>query len=316
MIDQQDIRRAHERIRIDGGAVITPLEYSAGLSARAGCSVYLKGEHLQRTGSFKFRGALNSIAALNDNLPVLAASTGNHGMGVAMAARLHRRPAVIYVPENASKLKLASIEGFGAKLVKVSGDCLLAETQARAAAEAGEGHFISPYNDPLVMAGQGTIGLELSLQIPELDAVFVSVGGGGLIGGIGTWLKAHMPRTEVVGCWAGHSPVMYRCMNAGRIVDVAEKETLSDATAGGLEQDSITLEVCKQVIDHRILVAEEDIAAAMKLLATHERYMVEGAAALALAALLKNRGRYRDKRVAVVLCGRNIALETFLAAVA
>ncbi len=141
------------------------------------------------------------------------------------------------------------------------------------------------------------------------------MGGGGLIGGIGTAVKDHCEQAEIVGCWAENSPVLYQALDAGRIVAVEEQETLSDATAGNLEEGTVSLPVCQEVIDHRILATEAEIAVSMRLLAEHERWMVEGAAALALACLLREKARYRGKKVVVLLCGRNITLNKFLSVV-
>ena len=180
----------------------------------------------------------------------------------------------------------------------------------RAAAESGR-VFISPYNDCDVMAGQGTIAVEMLRQLPKLDAVYVAVGGGGLIGGIGAWLKHASPATEVIGCWAANSPVMYECMRSGLIVDVPEEPTLSESTAGGLEPESVTLDVCRCVVDRGVLVSEAEIAAAICLLLETEHWLVEGAAGVALAAFLKERERWAGKNAAVVLCGRNLSPEAY-----
>ena len=157
------------------------------------------------------------------------------------------------------------------------------------------------------MAGQGTIAVELHRQLPKLDAVLVAVGGGGLIGGIGSYLKAVSPQTEIVGCWPQNSPVMYECMRAGRVVEVPELPTLSESTAGGLEPESVTLEVCRRVIDRGVLVAEAEILAAMRLILETEHWVIEGAAAVAVAAYLKEAARYQGKTVAIVICGRNVS---------
>lgn len=296
----------------------TPLERSWLLSELTGCQVYLKEEHLQRTGSFKFRGAMGKILSLDQGereRGVIAASSGNHGLGVALAAQLLQVSATVYVPATASPLKLKAIEALGAGLARIPGDCLLAETTAKQVAQEQGKTYISPYNDVQVIAGQGTIGLELYQQCPELKAVFVAVGGGGLIAGIGSYLKSVSPGIEIVGCWAENSPVMLRCLEAGKIVAVDEKPTLSDGTAGGLEPGAMTFSLCQQLIDGKVLASEREIAQAMGLLAETERWIVEGAAALALAGLLKEAGRYRGKPVAAVLCGRNITWASFLKAV-
>ena len=151
--------------------------------------------------------------------------------------------------------------------------------------------FISPYNDADVMAGQGTIGVELLRQLPDLDAVFVAVGGGGLIGGIGSYLKAVKPAIEIVGCWPENSPVMWECMQAERVIEVPEQPTLSESTAGGLEPDSITLDVCRNVIDRATFVSEAEIRDAMRTVLATEHWLIEGAAAVAVAAFRKDAAR-------------------------
>lgn len=296
----------------------TLLDHSEFFSAELGCQLYLKQEHMQRTGSFKYRGALNKLLTLTDKdkkRGVIAASTGNHGMATALAARQLGIRADIYVPADASPAKLAQIEGYGARIVQVDGDCLEAEHLARQQSEADNKCYVSPYNDKAVVAGQGTIGLELINQCEDLDAVFVAVGGGGLISGVGHYLKAVKPSLQVVGCWPSHAPAMYQCMQANEVIDVAEQPTLSDGTAGGIEVGAITLPLCQQVIDDTALVSETEIHQAMALLARHEHQMIEGAAAVALAGARKRAHEFAGQNVAVVLCGRNIAWKTFTSVV-
>ena len=221
---------AHERIR--GLVRETPVEYAPELGA------WLKLEHLQKTGSFKFRGACNKVALLTPEQAaagVVTASNGNHGLGVAAAAQARGIAAEVFVSSQVSPGKAKRIESHGAVLHRAGDDPLTAELAARRAAEESGRVFISPYNDADVMAGQGTIGVELLRQLPEIGSVFVAVGGGGLIGGIGAYLKAVRPEVEVVGCWPENSPVMWECMQAGRVIEVAERPTLSESTAGGLE---------------------------------------------------------------------------------
>jgi threonine dehydratase len=291
----------------------TPLEESAALS-REGATVLLKLEHLQHTGSFKFRGASNRISKLTPDEAargIVAASNGNHGLGVAAAARHRGIDAEIFVSSHVSPGKALRIERLGARLTRYGDDPLTAELAARRAAEQSGRVFISPYNDPEVIAGQGTIAVEL----PHVDAVFAAVGGGGLIGGIGAYLKEASPDTEVVGCWPDTSPVLLRCIEAGRIIDVPETPTLSESTAGGLEPESITLDLCRRVIDRAVQVSEEEILAAMHLVLQTEHWLIEGAAAVAVAAFLKDRARYSGKTVALILCGRNLsdeALQKFI----
>jgi threonine dehydratase len=276
--------------------------------------VWLKLEHLQHTGSFKFRGASNRIALLTPQetaAGVVTASNGNHGLGVAAAAHARGIEAEVFVSSHVADAKARRIESFGARLHRAGDDPLTAELAARrAAAETGR-VFLSPYNDLDVAAGQGTIAVELARQVPDLDAVFVAVGGGGLISGIGSYFKSVSPHTEIVGCWPENSPVMLRCMEAGRIVDVAEEATLSESTAGGLEPESVTLPLCQAVIDRPVLVSEAEILAALRLLLATEHWLVEGAAGVALAAFLKQAPLYKNKRAAVVLCGRNLSPAAF-----
>ncbi len=177
----------------------------------------------------------------------------------------------------------------------------------RAATESGR-VFISPYNDLDVIAGQGTIAVELVKQFAgPADAVFVTVGGGGLIGGIGTYLKAVSPATEIIGCWPENSPVLRDCMAVGRIYEVAEKPTISESTSGNLEPDSVTLGVCRRVIDRAVLVSEDEIFAAMRLVLEKEHWLVEGAAGVAVAGWRKLAAEYAGRSVAIVLCGRNLS---------
>ncbi|MCS3804588.1 threonine dehydratase [Chromobacterium alkanivorans] len=311
------IAAAHRAIRPQ--APVTPLEHSPALSALTGCEVYLKCEHLQRTGSFKFRGASNKLRLLDPAARrggVIAASTGNHGQAVALAGRLLGVPVTVYAPASAAAVKLDAIRALGAELKLVDGDALAAELAAGEAARRAGLPFVSPYNDLDVVAGQGTVGMELAEQCPELDAVFVSVGGGGLISGIGTALRRLAPNAEMVGCWPEAAATMHASLQAGRIVEVDEGDTLSDGTAGGVEPGAVTFELCQALIRHCALLSEADIRAALRLLAQTERWMTEGAAGVALAGLLQLAPRYQGKKVAVVLCGRNIVLDKFLGAVA
>ncbi len=290
----------------------TPLEESSGLAPDSGVTVLLKLEHLQRTGSFKFRGACHRISRLSPGeaaAGVVTASNGNHGLGVAAAAQARGIAAEVYVSAQVSPAKARRIAAHGARIHPAGDHPLAAELAARRAAEESGRIFISPYNDADVIAGQGTIGLELHRQAPRLDAVFVAVGGGGLIGGIGAYLKSVSPETEIAGCWPENSPVLYQCLRAGRIVDVPERPTLSESTAGGLEPESITLDLCRRVIDRSVLVSEAEILAAMRLVAETEHWIVEGAAAVAVAAFLKETRRYEGKTVAIVICGRNVSPE-------
>ena len=307
------------RKRISPYIHMTQLEKSLLLSKKMQTNIYLKCEHLQKNGSFKIRGALNKILSLTDAKRakgVVAASSGNHGMGVARAALITDTKATIYVPQGASLMKIASIKALGASVEEVeSTDILHAELKAREVAEQEGTTFISPYNDHTVMAGQGTIGAELFEKNKDLDAVFIAVGGGGLISGISSYLKQVNPGIKIVGCWPENSPAMYECIKAGEVIEVPILPTISDGTAGGIEPGAITFEYCRDLIDEHVLVSETEIKTAMKVLAESERWVVEGAAAVAMAAYLKTAQLYKGKSIAVVLCGRNIAFEQFIEAI-
>jgi threonine dehydratase len=301
---------AHDRIR----ELVreTPVEPALGLAPDTSARVFLKLEHLQETGSFKYRGASNKVSLLSPRereAGIVTASNGNHGLGVAAAARRQGISCEVFVSPQVSSAKAERIAAYGARICQTGSGSLDAELAGRSAAEASGRLFISPYNDADVVAGQATVGIELERQLPDLDAVFVAVGGGGLIGGIGAYLKAVSPRVQIVGCWPAHSPVMYECMQAGRIIDVAEQPTVSESTAGGLEPGSITLDLCRTVIDRAVLVSEAAILSAMHRVLESEHWVIEGSAGVAVAAFCKHAREYAGKSVAIVLCGRNVSWE-------
>lgn len=312
----QAIAQAHIALRPQ--VAVTPLDYSASLSAKSGCEVYLKCEHLQHTGSFKFRGASNKLRLLSEEQRkqgVIAASSGNHGQGVGLAGRMLGVPVTVYSASSASAYKLDAMRALGAEVLTLDTDPLSVELEAGRQARLQGKPFISPYNDPEIIAGQGTIGIELFEQLPDLDAVFVAVGGGGLISGIGTALRHLKPSIEIIGCWPANAPTLQRSLEVGEIIEMEEQDTLSDGTAGGVEPDSITFPLCQRLLDRTVLVSEAEICQALRDAAASERWILEGAAGVALAGMQKLAADMRGKRVAVVLCGRNIVLEKFLGAV-
>lgn len=297
----------------------TPFDRSYALSTQYECELFLKSEHLQHTGSFKFRGASNKIRLLAEKQRaegIITASSGNHGQGMALAGALAGVPVTVYAASSAAALKLDAIASYGAKVVTLDTDPLNVELQAAQTARLRGIAYVSPYNDIDVIAGQGTVALEMLEQQAPLDAVFVAVGGGGLISSIGSVMKQLAPKTHIVGCWPAASVAMHASLIAGEIVEPEEHDTLSDGTAGGLEPETITFPICQKVIDEYVLVSEDEIKAAIKMLARYERQMVEGAAGVALAAFMQQANRWRGKRVAVVLCGRNISLDKFAGIIA
>ena len=270
-------------------------------------SAYAKLEQLQTSGSFKLRGATNKLMSLNPAAAaagVVTSSTGNHGLGVATAAKVLGIDAEVFLSAHVAAAKSDKIRERGARIRVVGEDPLAAEVAARAAAAESGRTYISPYNDPYVVAGQGTVAVELVRQLPDLDAIFIAVGGGGLIGGIGTYLRAAAPRAEIIGCWPENSPVLYECLKAGRIYDAPETATLSESTAGGVEENSITFELCRQVMHRAVLVTEDEILRAMRW-GHAQGWAMEGASGVALAAYRKEAARYANKKAVVLICGGN-----------
>ena len=200
-----NIIAADQRIKaVEGGVRETPLDESGLFSERTGTRFLLKGEHLQRTGSFKMRGAMNKLLSLNESerkQGIITASSGNHGMATSQAARVVGLEATVYLPETVSSLKLSNMKRLGAKTVLVPGNGVEAEIVGRAAAKQQAKTFVSPYSDLDIIAGQGTVGLELAAQCADLAAVYICVGGGGLISGIGSYLKARRPEIDIIGCY-------------------------------------------------------------------------------------------------------------------
>ncbi len=298
--------------RIRGYVTETPLEPVPEFLPDHSGNIFFKLENLQQTGSFKLRGASNKILSLDREQAargVIAASNGNHGLGVAAAAKRSGIAAEVYISAQVSPSKAKKIEEYGVHIRRIGEDPLEAELAARTAAMEQKKVFISPYNDPEVMAGQGTIAVEMLRQSPKIDAVFIAVGGGGLIGGIGAYMKRVSPQTEIVGCWPENSRVLYESMKAGKIIEVAEQPTLSESTAGGLEPGSVTLEICRGVIDRSVMVSEDEILSAMKRARNERGWIIEGAAGVAVAAFLKDAKRYQGKNVVVVICGGNLSAE-------
>jgi threonine dehydratase len=297
--------------RIRSRITETPLEPSP-LAASGGARLYLKLENLQHTGSFKARGAFSKLLSLDPEARsrgVVAASTGNHGAAVAYAAAALETQARIVVPSDAKPAKLAAIRALGGEVEVHGDDSAVAEAWARARAEEAGMPYISPYNDPEVVAGQGTIGIELAGQLPRVDAVYIALGGGGLLAGVSALLKSIWPGTVVVGCSPENSAVMVESIRAGRILDLPSKPTLSDGTAGGVEAGAITFEWCRTLADQLVTVSEDEIRQAMRAVLETHHLAVEGAAGVALAGYLRHAAAWRDKNVVVILCGGNLSPE-------
>jgi len=306
-----EVLAAEHRIR--GHIRQTPLERSAFLSNLADADVYLKLETAQITGSFKLRGAMNKMLSLSKverEKGVVTASSGNHGTACAYLMTHFGIPGTIYLPESVSAAKHEAMRAYGANLELVPGDGIEAEKLARkVAAETGR-TYISPYNDPLIIGGQGTIGLELRRQIESLDSIVIPVGGGGLAAGVAGYLKSVDPKVEVIGCQPENSRVMYESVQAGEVLDLESQPTLSDGTAGGIDADTITFEVCRTLIDDWMLLAEEEIAQAILFAAERQHLLIEGSGALSIAALLRDPQRFAGQTVVLIVSGSKLGMDT------
>jgi threonine dehydratase len=296
-------------------AVRTPLVPYTAASEAAASTLLVKSEHQQRTGSFKLRGALSKVLSLSSDerrRGIVTASTGNHGLGVAQALEFLGGRGIICVPEGASSAKLRALSRFDVEIRTLGMASAETEALARQLADELGLTFVSPYNDLDVIAGQGTIGLEIVAQAGSrrIDAVVVSVGGGGLISGVAATVKAALPTTRVIGASPVNDAAMAASVRAGTIVDIAALPTLSDGTAGGVEPDSITFPLCSELVDEWVLVTEEKISEALRLVIDTEHQLIEGAAAVAVAAGIEA-GRARpDQTMVVVSCGANISTST------
>ena len=300
-------------IRIADFVRVTPMTRSDYFSDATCAEVFLKLENRQHTGSFKLRGATNRLLTLTDeqrNRGCVAASSGNHGAAVACAMQQLGITGVIFVPERTSSAKVDAIRGFGGDVQFFGSDGLDTEQHAREYAEQNGLFYLSPYNDPEVIAGQGTCGIEIAEQLPDVDAVFIAVGGGGLISGVGSVLKTVNPEVRIIGCQPEASDVMAKSIEAGAILDLPSEPTLSDGTAGGIEAGSITFDLCRELVDEFVLVSEEQIAAAMRTYMDAHDERIEGAAGVAVAALLARPDIVSGRRVAVIICGGNVSQAT------
>jgi threonine dehydratase len=302
---------AEERIRPHVRETV--VEHSPLLSAHGQANVYCKLENLQHTGSFKVRGAMNKVLSLPNearSLGVVAASTGNHGAAVAFCMNKIELPGVIFVPENADRSKIRMIERLGGEVRYHGTDGADTERHARQYATQNGMTYISPYNDPQVIGGQGTIGVELERQVAGIDVLFASLGGGGLLSGTAGYLKSIYPKMQVIGCSPENSQVMIQSVKAGRILELPSRPTLSDGTAGGVEAGAVTFDLCREMIDHYDTVTEEEIKDGLRLFIDAHHMLIEGAAAVAVAAFLRARRLVQGKNVVVIICGGNISLKT------
>ncbi|WP_208350532.1 pyridoxal-phosphate dependent enzyme [Pseudaestuariivita rosea] len=308
-IYEQAARSVIVRKKISRKLSLTPCLPSRGSSEDHRHLVF-KCENLQHTGSFKFRGAMAKLTATSLEVPLITASSGNHGLAVANAARITGHSLTVVLPETVAEEKLSRIQALGVKTILHSNDSGLAEQHAREIADTEGITYVSPYNDAQVVAGQGTIGLELIEQVPDLDTVYVAMGGGGLISGIGSVLKAFAPNARVVGVSAVNSRAFASSLRAEKHVEVDHHPTLADGVAGGFDSDSITLPLASEVVDDLIDCSETEIADGVRQVAWTEKMLVEGSAGMTLAAWEKDKGRQGIGTSVVLLCGANFDRKT------
>jgi threonine dehydratase len=305
-----DIRSARERIA--STAIRTPLAHSRWLSEEQRRDVFLKLECFQLTGSFKLRGAMAKLSALTEqerSRGVLTVSAGNHGLAVAHCSEVLGLDATIVVPESASRAKVNSIRRYPVTLIERGTTYDDAERAARVMELESGKTFVSPYNDREVIAGQGTIGLEILEDLPSIDAVVVPVGGGGLLAGVAVAVKAIAPEVKVYGAEPAVSPTMTAALEAGRIIEIEEDATIADGCAGNIEPGSLTFPIIQRLVDGMMLVSEEAIREAIARMAREEHMMIEGSAAVSIATLSDR--LLERKVIATIVSGRNINSDLF-----
>ena len=309
-----DLYRA--RARIASYVRPTPLRRSKALCDRLGRAVRLKMETMHDTGAFKLRGAANkllSLSAAERRRGVITVSSGNHGKAVAHMARQLGLRAVVCLTRLVPPEKVAGLRAYGAEVVIHGADQDAADAKARALAERDGLVFVSPFDDPLVIAGQGTLGLELAEQCPELETLLVQLSGGGLMSGIAIALKALRPGVRLIGVSTVHGAAMHESVRAGRIVPVDEKPSVADALPGPIPPDNAhTFDLCRRLVDDFVQVEDAAIETAMSYILHHEKCLVEGAAAAGVAHLLTRGGDVPGRTVAAILTGDNIAADRAL----
>ena len=310
IIQQTALAAAAAAERIVGKIERTELRRSEVFSAELSANIFFKLENLQTTGSFKLRGATNRLMTLQEEEKAkgcVTASSGNHAAATACAMQKLGLSGVIFVPEQTSSTKVDKIRSYGGDVRFFGTDGLDTEQYARQYAEDNGMFYVSPYNDEQVIAGQGTCGIEMLEQYPEIDTVLIAVGGGGLIGGVGSVLKAHNSDIKVYGCQPKASAVMALSIAEGELLDMPSEPTLSDGTAGGIEPGAITFALNQAAVDEFIIVSEKEITEAMRLYVNTEGHTIEGAAGVAVASLLAIKDEIIGRNVVVVICGGNIA---------
>ena len=293
----------------------TPLIPARVLGDETGSNLLFKAENFQLTGSFKMRGAASKMTALEPGQKLITASTGNHGIAASRAASLTGQILTVVLPETVSKAKLERIRTFGVEVILHGAEGGQAEAHAQMLAASGDYSYVSPYNDLDIVAGQGTIGLELLEQADKIDNLFIAMGGGGLISGIGSVLKTQGQNTRVIGVSATNTAALAASMKSGHVVETKHLDTLADGVGGGIDKDTVTLPLAMDVIDQVLHCDEDEIAVALRRLALDENMLVEGAAALALAGFLQVSEQLRGQTNVVLLCGANFDRDIILSVI-
>jgi threonine dehydratase len=294
----------------------TPLQYSRAFTDKARCHVHLKIESIQPIRAFKVRGALNKLIHMTAEqraAGVITASAGNHGLGVAYAAAAFKSPATVYVPETANPFKVEAIRRFGAQVIAAGRNYNGAYVEALAAQKDSGATFVHAYDDPDVVAGQGTIATEILSDLPEFDTALVPVGGGGLIGGIALYLKSKKPGIKVIGVEPVGADAMSRSLRAGSIVTLDRVNTIADGLAASAP-GKLTFDLAQKHVDEVLLVEETEMLRAIRLLFEWEHLLAEPAGAAALAALLYHHRPAPNERVVVILSGGNVTDEVMFKA--
>lgn len=308
LVSLRDVWQARKRIQ--SHITETPLHHSIEISQDLKTSIYVKLENMHEIGAFKIRGATNKMLALSQvdkEKGVTTFSTGNHGLAVAYLSKKLGIKAIICISNRVPYNKVERLERFGAKVIKVGASQDDAEIYAYELQRKEGVTVIPPFDDREVIAGQGTIGLELLQQLPMLDMAIIPVSGGGLLAGIGLVLKHYNPNIKIIGVSMEDSPVMYESLQKGQIVTLKEQDTLADSLLGGIGVDNrYTFQMVKQYMDEFILLTEDEIAQGMAYMFQEHQLAIEGAAATGIAAILNEKIQVKNKQIATIITGRNV----------
>ncbi|HCC70856.1 MAG TPA: serine/threonine dehydratase [Bacteroidales bacterium] len=305
-ISYKEIEKVYRQIKHN--LLHTPLQYSHRLSKISGAEVYFKQEYAQISGSFKLRGILSKLYTLKREdftKQFVAASTGNHAAAFAHASRKFGFKGILFLPNNTGKAKLEAIEHYPIEKIFFGNSSMETEKKATEHANEIDGVLIHPYNDVEIIKGQGTIGIEIRQDLPDVDYILAPVGGGGLISGLSIYFS-NDDSVNIIGCQPENASEMYDSVRLNKIVEPSTTPTISDATAGGIEDDALTYHICKKYIDGFELSSEEEIMKAIPFIIKYHQTLIEPSSALPVAALLNSNGKYKGKKVVLVLTGKKI----------